>query len=82
MSKVSEIEDWQSKAIGYWNLAAQAGTQATRSTLEDLARATDAVAKEMANQLIKIMNSRPGDDDCQASGDRHISISLQRGRPT
>jgi hypothetical protein len=82
MSKVSEIEDWQSRAIGYWNLAAQAGTQATRSVLEDLARETEAVAKEMAKELIKIMNSRPRDDDCPASDDRRVSIPLQRGRPT
>jgi hypothetical protein len=42
MSKLSEIEDWHSRAIGYWNLAAQAGTKATRSMLEDLARETEA----------------------------------------
>jgi methyl coenzyme M reductase gamma subunit len=52
MSKVSEIEDWQSKAIGYRNLAAQAGTQATRRLLEDLARETEEMAKELIETLV------------------------------
>jgi hypothetical protein len=47
MPKVTEIEDWQSKAIRYRNLAAQARTQATRTMLEDLARETEEIANGM-----------------------------------
>jgi hypothetical protein len=36
----------------------------------------------MARELTKIMNSRPRDDDCQASRDRGVSIPLQRDRLT
>jgi methyl coenzyme M reductase gamma subunit len=52
MLKVSEIEDWRSKAIRYRNLAAQAGTHATRTMLEDLARETEEIAKELIETIL------------------------------
>jgi hypothetical protein len=49
MTILGEIEDWQNNAISYRDLAAKAGTEASRIMLHNLARE----AEEMAAQLIE-----------------------------
>jgi ribosomal protein S7 len=47
MPEAVEIEDWQRIAIGYRNLAPQAGTEASRIMLENLAREAEEIAEGM-----------------------------------
>ena len=50
MSELSEIDEWRNKARHYRDLAVLTGSAVTRDLLEDLARAAEAVAVEIAGK--------------------------------
>lgn len=50
MSEPSEIDEWRNKVRHYRELAVLTGSAVTRDLLEDLARAAEAMAEEIAGK--------------------------------